>query len=460
MPQAVDWERAYNIERSVADIIARQAISGWMFDTLGAHRHVKYLEDLQEELYKRVRPSLRLVLTIPYKDPVARPFKKNGEVNANVLKWYENGNEVVGGPFTRISWEEPNLGSDKQLKELLFWLGWVPTQWNYKKDKRGRKMYDKVTKEPITSSAKLTEDSYDSLTSPVGKDIAKYLKAKHRASQIRGFIKNVDCNDLIHAAAFPLGTPTGRMRHNIVVNVPKASEKVFFGTQMRGLFLHRPGRKLVGHDASGLEARLFGHFLNDEELIHELIHGDFHTKIWTPLIDFIDSRDNAKNFTYAIIYGAQDKKLGTMSQTRPNGWSDERTGAAMRAIMEKKIPAMGELMEKVRRASKRGYLVGLDGRKLFLRSAHSALNLAIQGAGAIVMKESIVLLDVWVNRYKLDVIKVGDFHDEAQADVLPAHVHAYGNLAVRSIIRAGQNLDLNCPLDADYKVGDSWAETH
>ncbi len=460
MVQPVDWDRAYRIERVVADVMARQAIAGWKFDTPTATVHVIYLENLQDVLYKKIRPHLRKVLNLPYKEPVKKPFKKNGKVNANVLKWYENGDEIVGGPFTRITWEEPNLGSDKQLKELLFWLGWVPTEWNYKKNKAGRKVYDKVTREPIKSSAKLTEDSYASLTSPIGKDVATYLKAGHRASQIRGWLKNVDEHDLVHAGAFPLGTPTGRMRHKIVVNVPKAKKKVFFGHEMRGLFIHRDGRCLVGHDASGLEARLLGHFLNDPALIHELIHGDFHTKFWEPIVDFIETRDDAKNIEYAFIYGAMNPKLGTMTQMRPAGWSDERVGAAIRSIVEAKIPALGDLMEKVRRASKRGYLVGLDGRKLYIRSQHSAFNLAIQGAGAIVMKYSICYLDDWVDRYDLDVIKVGDFHDEAQADVAKGHEHAYGNLAVRSIRKAGEALDLNCPLDAEYKVGESWAETH
>jgi len=189
MAQAVSWDTAYRIERVVADVMARQAIAGWQFDTYSAQKHVDFLESEKDRLYAKVRPDLRLVLIKPYKDPVMRPFKKNGKVNANVLKWYPDGDEIVGGPFTRIEWAEPNLGSDKQLKELLFWLGWKPTEWNYKKTKGGRKVYDPITKEPVKSSAKLTEESYDSLTAGVGPDIATYLKAGHRASQIRGWIR-------------------------------------------------------------------------------------------------------------------------------------------------------------------------------------------------------------------------------------------------------------------------------
>ena len=161
------------------------------------------------------------------------------------------------------------------------------------------------------------------------------------------------------------------------------------------------------------------------------------------------------------IFGAQDLKLGSMADKKPNnGWSNKRTGAEMRNIIAEQIPALGTLTDRIQKAAKRGYLIGLDGRKLIVRSQHAALNLYIQGTGALVMKTSICFLDDWVRQYGFDVIKVGDFHDEAQADVLPEHAEIYGGLAVKSIIKAGEYWNLNCPMDGEYKIGNSWAETH
>ena len=91
---------------------------------------------------------------------------------------------------------------------------------------------------------------------------------------------------------------------------------------------------------------------------------------------------------------------------------------------------------------------------------HKALNTLLQGAGAIIMKKSLVLLDKSANDANLDFIKVIDMHDEGQADVLPEHADAYGDLAVKSIVDAGLHFNLNIPLDAEYKVGASWALTH
>ena len=295
----VDWLHAYEIERKVQEIISQQQIDGWKFDTKQAKKYAFWLRTYQRGLYNRIRRHLRQVLIKPYNNnSINRPFLISGEYNQNVIKWMKEDVDLVGGPFTRIDWEDPNLSSEKQLKELLFDLGWKPTQWNYKKNKLGRKVYDE-NKNPIKTSPKLTEDSYSSLKVGVGPDIAMYLKAGHRASQIEGWLKVVDENDFIHAPVNPLGTPTGRMRHSVIVNVPKNKKHVYFGRQMRGLFIVRPGRALVGHDASGLEARIMGHYLDDEELIYELLHGDFHNKFWQPIIEFIDNRDNAKNVEYA-----------------------------------------------------------------------------------------------------------------------------------------------------------------
>ena len=82
------------------------------------------------------------------------------------------------------------------------------------------------------------------------------------------------------------------------------------------------------------------------------------------------------------------------------------------------------------------------------------------------MKVSMILLDKWTVRegpYTLeDIKKVGDFHDEAQAEVRDDEkiIELYKDKAVQSIVKAGEFLKLRCPLDAEAKVGQNWAETH
>lgn len=160
------------------------------------------------------------------------------------------------------------------------------------------------------------------------------------------------------------------------------------------------------------------------------------------------------NTNDALIYGAGDAKLGSIVG------GGAREGRELRDRFLRNLPKLGRLIERVQRASQRGYLIALDGRKLYVRGQHSALNTLLQGAGAIVMKTSMVYLDKWVRREGLDVLKVIDMHDEAQAEVIPEHAELYGELAVKSIKKAGEFFKLNVPLDGEYKIGKNWSETH
>jgi DNA polymerase-1 len=105
-------------------------------------------------------------------------------------------------------------------------------------------------------------------------------------------------------------------------------------------------------------------------------------------------------------------------------------------------------------------LPGLDGRKLFIRSAHSALNTLLQGAGAIVMKQALVLLDTKIRKLSLNAQFVANVHDEWQIECSEEDADLVGSLAVDSIKTAGVKLGLRCPLDGEYKKGKTWAMTH
>ena len=103
---------------------------------------------------------------------------------------------------------------------------------------------------------------------------------------------------------------------------------------------------------------------------------------------------------------------------------------------------------------------GLDGRVLRVRSEHSALNTLLQGAGAIVMKQALVILNDKINKYKLPARFVANVHDEWQLECAAWAADAVGRCAVQSIVEAGEFFNMKCPLDGAYKVGANWAETH
>ena len=123
-------------------------------------------------------------------------------------------------------------------------------------------------------------------------------------------------------------------------------------------------------------------------------------------------------------------------------------------------PTFKSLRDRVQRASAKNYLKGLDGRKLYVRNQHSALNTLLQGAGAIVMKQGLVILDEVLQLNNMEYKFVANIHDEWQIEVPKCHADKVGQLAVDSIVKAGTHFNLRCPLDGEYKIGGDWSETH
>ena len=113
-----------------------------------------------------------------------------------------------------------------------------------------------------------------------------------------------------------------------------------------------------------------------------------------------------------VRYGAGDAKIGTIIG------GGIREGKALKERFFNNLPALGDLRDRVDRAASRGYIIGLDGRKVRVRSEHAALNTLLQSAGALVMKKALVLLDDYAKQWRLDYRFCGNIHDEIQSEVL------------------------------------------
>ncbi len=212
------------------------------------------------------------------------------------------------------------------------------------------------------------------------------------------------------------------------------------------------GNKLVGIDASGLEIRMLAHYMDDKDFIQEILDGDIHTA--NQKAAKLKSRNQAKTFIYALMYGAGDEKLGKVVG------GNSKDGKRAREHFFDNKPSFKSLRDRVQRAATKKYLKGLDGRKLYIRNNHAALNTLLQGAGSIVMKKGLSLL---ANRLELSMTPfkfVANIHDEWQIEVTECRANKVGSLAVESIIDAGKHFNLRCPLDGEYKIGRNWSETH
>jgi len=325
-----------------------------------------------------------------------------------------------------------NPGSRKQIAERLQGLG-------VKFDK-------KTEKGNIIVDEKVLED----IDRPEAKAVARYMMLQKRVAQIDSWLKAVKDDGRVHGRVITNGAVTGRMTHQSpnMAQVPAVSAP--FGTECRSCWTVDEGNVLVGIDASGLELRMLAHYMDDEDYTNEILNGDIHTA--NQRAAGLETRPLAKTFIYAFLYGAGDAKIGAIVG------GNSGTGRRLKERFLHNTPALEELRGRIDRQAQSGVLVGLDGRKLRVRSQHAALNTLLQGAGACVMKQAVVHLADKLRNIPHKF--VANVHDEWQIETPAHYADTVGRIGVRSIRIAGETLGLRCPLDGEYRVGNNWAETH
>jgi len=273
-----------------------------------------------------------------------------------------------------------------------------------------------------------------------------------RIAQIKSWLDSVDNQDRVHGFVNHNGTITGRMTHREpnLAQVPSSNSP--YGKDCRACWTVPKGYNLVGIDASGLELRMLSHYMNDKEFTNEILHGDIHSA--NQKIAGLKSRNQAKTFIYAFIYGAGNEKLGSVVG------GGKQDGQRLKQRFLANLPSLRNLKDRVTRAASKGYIKGLDGRKIYIRSAHSALNALLQGGGSIVMKKALELLNDYIIEHDLDAHFVANIHDEWQIEVVKKDAKKVGELGVLAIQNAGLEFNTKCPLDGEYHIGDNWSETH
>lgn len=334
-----------------------------------------------------------------------------------------------------------NPGSRKQIGEKLIELGWKPKKFT-------------ETGQPMVDEGVLAEVK----NIPEAALIADYLMLQKRVAQIESWIEAVKDDGRVHGKVITNGAVTGRMTHSSpnMAQVPNAGS--VYGHECRECWSVEDGNVLVGCDASGLELRMLAHYMKDEDYVKTVVEGsskdgtDVHTK--NQQAAGLQTRDQAKTFIYAFLYGAGPSKIGSIVG------GGAKDGERLIASFLKATPALQRLRDTVGKYAGKGFVPGLDGRKIWVRSEHAALNSLLQGAGAIVMKKALCIFYDKIKANKWPVKLVANVHDEFQFECHPSVAEEAGKAARMSIIEAGEYYKLRCPLDGEYKIGKSWKETH
>jgi DNA polymerase I-like protein with 3'-5' exonuclease and polymerase domains len=403
--------KSQELEHEVQAIIAQQERNGFKFNEQSAMQLLAEFKTRLEAI------TVEMQSIFPAKVTTGRTHKTTGRPLSDIV-------------------EDFNPGSRKQIAERLIEKGWKPSKFTEK------------TNAPIVD-----ETTLEGSDIPEAKAIAEYLMLQKRISQVESWIEAVQADGRVHGRVISNGTVTGRMTH-IKPNMAQVPNSIaIYGPECRDLWTVEKGCKLVGIDASGLELRMLAHYMNDDEYTNEVVSGDIHTANQNAA--GLETRNQAKTFIYAFLYGAGPAKIGSVV----GGTSKE--GQKLITNFLRNTPKLQRLRERVSEAfTARGVLLGLDGRKLLVRSEHSALNTLLQGAGAIAMKQALVLLHKDLTNRKIPFKLVANVHDEWQIEVPEQYAEQVGKSGVTAITKAGVEFKMNCPLTGEYKIGDTWKQTH
>jgi hypothetical protein len=429
----------YKVGQKAFYLMSCQELTGWKLDIPLANELTAKIESMMEEIRAEVEPllpprNLKKTEEKEYTMP-AKPFKKDGSLSSTMLKWAEKHNAtilpdertmVVYGETVGISAGKlldmklpMQMANQDQMKDWFLEMGWKPTIFNYKRGPDGKPERDPVTRKLIPTTPKIQEagklcPNLEKMEGDLIKKVVKWLSLRNRQSVLKGWLSNprIQYDGRIGAGRTGIAS-THRQKHKVLVNVPKASDKVLLGKEFRSLWTSEDGFWIAAGDAAALEGRVQGHYTfkyDEGETAKELLDGDIHSKtaktvyprelkefdIFSPDFNkddpkFKPYRDRSKNIFYATLYGAGDAKIASTAglpeskgkEVSENFWKANAATKQLKDNLEKYWETTG----------KKKYLPAIDGRKLITRKKSALLNTIFQSCGGISMDYAGLFLD-------------------------------------------------------------------
>jgi len=416
LPPLSDWLK---LEHQVATILTEQENHGWFFDEPAARSLESALRREYEETSELLRNRHPFV-----SGPLFTPKR------ANRTRGY-----VAGATFTKLKDTNPT-SRDHIAWILTTHYGWQPSS--------------------LTNSGKAVID--ETVLKELGTDIAlSFLKLLDLTKKlgmisegVNAWQKLVTKSRVHHHCS--VATSTFRVAHR----KPNLSQ-VPSDERFRQLFTATPGKILVGADLSGIELRMLAHYLaryDQGRYAEILLNGDIHQ---TNADKVGVTRKQIKTISYAFLYGAGDAKLGhSYDKQLPDGAAVKK-GKEIRKAYVDAIPGLKELLTAVKKVSERGYVLGLDKRRILVDKPHKALNYLLQGSAAVIAKRWMVLA---YKHLPESAHQLAFVHDELQYECSPCDAGYMKGCLESTAVQAGDFYSLRCPIAAEAQSGANWAEVH
>jgi DNA polymerase I len=489
-------EKSIRLEHEIATILELQRRKGFLLDIPKAQVLYEKLKARSEELMSQMlndfAPIRQFVRNMKPR------YNASGKMHGQDSKTLANNvhEELSDGTYNIYEMIEFNPNSPSQIVARMNEAGWKPIE----PTKSGKSW--KVNE---TNLATLPEDAPDSC-----KNFVEFRICESRWKIVKEWLdhalEGVNGNPpdgRVHGSMKNIGANTHRMSHFApnMGNLPSVRAK--YGYECRSFLTTPDSLMLCGCDASGIQLRVLAHYMNDPEFTHAVAYGDPHTKNMEAA--GLETRAQAKTFIYAWLLGAGDAKIGSIIG------GSSRDGRDIKKQFLDRTPALARVVKEANYNAMKGYMIGLDGRRLPIKSAHYALSSYLQGGESVIMKYATFLWhkammdknlmidrkyhdqvafvhDEWQTEIRKPTVKETYLIDLSHApekdrdDLAEAWTHpngkvwsvphkvsdthyksmysTVGELQVKALRKAGEFLELNCPIDGEYSIGNNWAETH
>lgn len=422
-------KESIQLEHELAEVCYRIGNNGWTFDEKAAGKLYAKLSkrrsELEDELTTLFPPWTVETEFIPKKDNKARGY-------------------IKGEPFIKVKEVQFNPNSRIHIhKCLVDKYGWKPRQWS------------------AQGAATIDEAILGELHYPEAQQLAEFFMLQKRIGQLAegkaAWLKLVSSDGKLRHRIISGGTISGRASHRSpnLGQVPRASAP--YGKECRDLFTAPRGWLICGSDLAAIELRMLASYLHpmdDGNYSKHILEGDIHS--FNQKSFGCKTRDQSKRAIFSMIYGAGDRLLGEIVG------GSAKDGKKLKQNFDQSIPAFASLKRKLATASKRGYLVGLDGRHLYLKSAHRSLSQLLQSGAAVVCKKWLALVNAEIeDTLEGQSFIMGWIHDELQIACNNEETAEYvGNITKRMAEKAGEELGVRIPIAAAYQVAPTWAGSH
>jgi DNA polymerase I-like protein with 3'-5' exonuclease and polymerase domains len=419
-PQIPDW---VSLEHEVAQILTKQELHGWYFDERSAHeleselRHS--LESLQGSLRKR------------------HPFVAGDEFTpcrSNATRGY-----LPGCAFTRLKDLNPTSRDHIEWVMKEFY-GWEPNQFTDK----GKPTVDEVVLKDIGT--------------PIALEFLECLELGKQLGMLsegaNAWLKLVRKNRIHHHCSVATNTHRCAHRNPNVAQIPS-------GEKFQRLFRATPGMVMVGADFSGIELRMFAHYLSKHDggrYGEILLNGDIH-QVNADKIGI--SRKLVKTVTYAFLYGAGNEKIGLSYDPQLSPDKAKKKGAEIRQAYLDAIEGLDNLVKAVKKkVQSAGYINSIDGRRIQVDGPHKALNYLLQSSAGVVAKRWMVMIDELIREQQIESYQLAFIHDALFYECPPAYADNMKFILEYCAKAAGEFYKLRCPIDAVGKLGPDFYSVH